>query len=86
METSVLRRLRDLTDFEVADGNPDVRGWAIRGRDGQALGTVFEMIVNLMAAFKSTSMETTFCCPSEWLRSIPRATMCSCPRSMPNRC
>ena len=45
METSVLRRLRDLTDFEVADGNPDVRGWVLRGNDGQALGTVFELIV-----------------------------------------
>ena len=49
METPVLRRLRDLADFEVADGNPDVRGWAIRGRDGQALGTVFEMIVDPQA-------------------------------------
>ena len=45
METPVLRRLRDLTDFEVADGNPDVRGWTVRGNDGQALGTVFELIV-----------------------------------------
>lgn len=45
METFVLRRLRDLTDFEVADGNPDVRGWTVRGNDGQALGTVFELIV-----------------------------------------
>lgn len=45
METPILRRLRDLTDFEVADGNPDVRGWAVRGGDGQALGTVFELIV-----------------------------------------
>ena len=46
METPVLRRLRDLTDFEVADGNPDVRGWAVRGRDGQSLGIVFELIVD----------------------------------------
>ena len=46
METPVLRRLRDLTDFEVADGNPDVRGWAVRGRDGQSLGVVFELIVD----------------------------------------
>lgn len=46
METPVLRRLRDLTDFEVADDNPDVRGWAVRGRDGQALGVVFELIVD----------------------------------------
>lgn len=45
METSILRRLRDLTDFEVADGNPDVRGWAVRGGDGQALGAVHELIV-----------------------------------------
>ncbi len=45
METPALRRLRDLTDFEVADGNPDVRGWTVRGSDGQALGTVFELIV-----------------------------------------
>lgn len=45
METTVLRRLRDLTDFEVADDNPDVRGWTVRGNDGQALGTVHELIV-----------------------------------------
>ncbi|GAB3858654.1 hypothetical protein GCM10028822_33940 [Hymenobacter terrigena] len=45
METPILRRLRDLTDFEVADDNPDVRGWTVRGSDGQALGTVFELIV-----------------------------------------
>lgn len=45
MEAPILRRLRDLTDFEVADGNPDVRGWTVRGGDGQALGTVYELIV-----------------------------------------
>lgn len=45
METPVLRRLRDLTEFEVADDNPDVRGWTVRGSDGKALGTVFELIV-----------------------------------------
>ena len=45
METPVLRRLRDLTDFEVADDNPDVRGWTVRGSDGQSLGVVHELIV-----------------------------------------
>lgn len=45
MATPVLRRLRDLTDFEVADDNPDVRGWAVRGSDGRALGSVHELIV-----------------------------------------
>lgn len=49
METPTLRRLRDLTDFEVADNNPDVRGWTVRGSDGQALGTVFELIVDVDA-------------------------------------
>ena len=49
METPTLRRLRDLTDFEVADNNPDVRGWTVRGNDGQALGTVFELIVDVDA-------------------------------------
>jgi|SRR6476469_155533 len=46
METPILRRLRDLTDFEVADGNPDVRGWTVRGGDGKALGQVHELIVD----------------------------------------
>ena len=46
METPILRRLRDLTDFEVADNNPDVRGWTVRGSDGQALGAVHELIVD----------------------------------------
>jgi len=46
MQNPTLRRLRDLTDFEVADDNPDVRGWTVRGGDGQALGTVYELIVD----------------------------------------
>jgi photosynthetic reaction center H subunit len=49
MENAILRRLRDLTDFEVADDNPDVRGWTVRGNDGQALGTVYELIVDVEA-------------------------------------
>lgn len=40
-----LRRLRDLTEFEVADGSPDVRGWSVRGADGQKFGEVSELIV-----------------------------------------
>ena len=49
METPILRRLGDLTDFEVADDNPDVRGWTLRGADGKALGTVHELIVDPQA-------------------------------------
>jgi photosynthetic reaction center H subunit len=44
-----LRRLRDLTEFEVADGNPDVRGWSVRGGDGKKFGEVFELIVDTEA-------------------------------------
>ncbi|WP_019948841.1 PRC-barrel domain-containing protein [Hymenobacter aerophilus] len=44
-----LRRLRDLTEFEVADENPDVRGWAVRGADGRQFGQVFELIVDVDA-------------------------------------
>ncbi|TGE17146.1 hypothetical protein E5J99_07675 [Hymenobacter elongatus] len=40
-----LRRLRDLTEFEVADNSPDVRGWAVRGGDGNKFGDVHELIV-----------------------------------------
>ncbi|UYZ58733.1 PRC-barrel domain-containing protein [Hymenobacter latericus] len=40
-----LVRLRDLRDFEVADGSPDVRGWAVRGADGKKFGDVYELIV-----------------------------------------
>ncbi len=47
MEPAItLRRLRDLPDFEVADGHPDVRGWAVRGANGTALGTVQELLVD----------------------------------------
>lgn len=44
-----LRRLRDLGEFEVADGSPDVRGWTVRGSDGKAFGEVYELIVELEA-------------------------------------
>lgn len=49
MQTPVLRRLRELTDFEVADDHPDVRGWTVRGSDGQPLGIVYELIVEPLA-------------------------------------
>jgi hypothetical protein len=44
-----LRRLRDLTEFEVADNSPDVRGWSVRGADGQKFGEVAELIVEMEA-------------------------------------
>ncbi|MBX0292805.1 PRC-barrel domain-containing protein [Hymenobacter sp. HSC-4F20] len=44
-----LRRLHDLTEFEVADGSPDVRGWSVRGADGRQFGQVHELIVDVDA-------------------------------------
>jgi hypothetical protein len=46
MPSPILRRLRDLPDFEMATGDPDPRGWTVRGGDGQAFGTVTELLVD----------------------------------------
>jgi hypothetical protein len=43
---TILRRLRDLPDFEMAPDSPDVRNWTVRGGDGQPLGTVHELLVD----------------------------------------
>jgi uncharacterized protein (TIGR02271 family) len=40
-----LRRLSD-TEFDVADDEPDVRGWTVVDADGQQLGEVDELIVD----------------------------------------
>ena len=47
MPSPILRRLRDLPDFEMATGDPDPRGWPVRGGDGQPFGTVQELLVDL---------------------------------------
>ncbi|MDX5348289.1 MAG: PRC-barrel domain-containing protein [Hymenobacteraceae bacterium] len=41
-----LYRLDELNDFEVAEGDPDVRGWSVIGSDGKAFGTVDDLIVD----------------------------------------
>ena len=43
---TIVRRMRDLPDFEMAPDSPDVRGWSVRGGDGQPLGTVAELLVS----------------------------------------
>ena len=42
-----LRRLHELDDYEVADGNADVRGWEVRDNDGRRLGRVHDLIVSV---------------------------------------
>jgi uncharacterized protein (TIGR02271 family) len=38
--------LRDLPDFEVADGDPDVRGWEVTGAGGRRIGKVDQLLVD----------------------------------------
>lgn len=39
----------DEVDFEVAEGDPDVRGWGVWGKDGRRVGEVEELIVDTAA-------------------------------------
>lgn len=38
--------LRDLSRYKVADGDADVRGWDVFGRDGVRVGTVDDLLVD----------------------------------------
>ncbi len=38
--TPELARLSDISDFEIVDAEPDVRGWDIRTMDSQKIGEV----------------------------------------------
>ena len=51
-----LARLDELENYEVADGNADIRGWDVRTQDGRKVGTVEELIVDT-AALKARYME-----------------------------
>lgn len=42
-----LRRLKDLDDYEVADGYPDIRGWEVKTPDGRMLGKVDDLVVSV---------------------------------------
>ena len=44
-----LRRLGELGDYEVADHNPDPRGWALIGGAGEKLGEVDDLVVDPQA-------------------------------------
>lgn len=41
-----LYRLSDLADYEVADRDPDVRGWDVVSADKKLIGKVDELIVD----------------------------------------
>lgn len=41
-----LRPLKELGDFKVADGEPDIRGWDVTGSDGRKIGEVHDLLVD----------------------------------------
>src|SRR5690554_5885405 len=46
MENRHLFRLGELKDYEVTEGDPDVRGWIVIDKDNDKLGTIHELIVD----------------------------------------
>lgn len=41
-----LARLADLDDFEIADGEPDIRGWTVKTKDGMDIGKIDDVIAD----------------------------------------
>ena len=48
MDNMKHRRLQEMdrSDFEVVDGEPDIRGWDVKNANGQKIGEVEELIVD----------------------------------------
>lgn len=44
-DTRRIARLDDLNDYELADHDPDVRGWDVMGADGRKIGQVDDLYV-----------------------------------------
>jgi photosynthetic reaction center H subunit len=44
-----LARLDELNDFEIADGEPDIRGWTVKTADGEEIGKVDNLIADPVA-------------------------------------
>lgn len=41
--------LRNLRGYKIAEGDPDVRGWEVAGGDGLRIGTVNDLLVDMVA-------------------------------------
>ena len=41
--------LDQLKDFEIAEGDPDIRGWEVRSADGRRIGQVDDLLVDRLA-------------------------------------
>lgn len=48
-KTRHLARLDDMDEYEIADGEPDIRGWEVRSVDGRRIGTVNGLLVDTEA-------------------------------------
>lgn len=46
-EDKRLQYLHDLSDYKVADGDPDVRGWALMDANNERIGTVENLLVDV---------------------------------------
>jgi len=46
IQTHGLRRLKDLPDLDVAEQDPDVRGWVVTSGNGEYIGAVDDLIVD----------------------------------------
>lgn len=44
--TGQLAHLSDLDDVRIVEGEPDIRGWSVRGTDGQSVGKVEDLLVD----------------------------------------
>ena len=49
MAAGQLVHFDDLDDFKIAEGEPDIRGWDVRGTDGQKIGKVEDLLVDTAA-------------------------------------
>ena len=46
--------------YEIAEGEPDIRGWAIRSREGRKLGVVTDLLINtrhMLAEFMEVELD-----------------------------
>lgn len=44
--TAALKHLDDMDDCEIAEGEPDIRGWTVKTMDGIELGEVEDLLVD----------------------------------------
>lgn len=44
--TGQLAHLSDLDDMRIVEGEPDIRGWSVRGVDGETVGKVEDLLVD----------------------------------------